>query len=207
MEKPTRQKGNAGRCTKQRSKGRYPLSRKKKHREMRQKKLKELEESVVVVDEVVAESTLDDNPLDLEDENVPTVDETLPDIEMTASCSKMIDIEEEVPAISEDTVSDFCLMDMSILATFVSALSCPECHCTNLNLFDILEKKKGLAKCLQLRCDSCLFTKEFYTSKKIDPPLKNVNKGGGSFMEVNKNSVWLLLELGMNPSKKNFVDI
>ena len=85
------------------------------------------------------------------------------------------------------------------LVTLLSqTCSCPECHCTNLNLFDILEKKKGLAKCLQLRCDSCLFTKEF------DPPLKSVNKGGGSFMEVNIRIVYgcRAIGVGYEPLKK-----
>ena len=58
-------------------------------------------------------------------------------------------------------------MDMSILDTVFSMVSCPQCYCTSLNL--VQNKKQGLFFELKLICGSidCDWCNIFWTSKKI----------------------------------------
>ena len=74
---------------------------------------------------------------------------------------------------------------MPILSNVFQILCCPECHGTNcLLLNEVNEKKKGLARYVQLSCSICLYSYSFYTSKQVNPPKQ--------FMDVDK------LALAMN---------
>ena len=85
-------------------------------------------------------------------------------------------------------------MDMSILADVFASLSCPGCHDTKtLKLRDIFEKKRGLARYLDLECSSCLYVTRFYTSKEVE------RKDGGkrrNMYEVNVRSVYACRQIG-----------
>ena len=71
------------------------------------------------------------------------------------------------------TNSRYLLIDISILADVFMLLSCPGCHSIQyLAFFDINEKKKVLARHLQLSCTVCLYNHTFFTSKQIDLPKK-----------------------------------
>ena len=58
-------------------------------------------------------------------------------------------------------------MDMSILDTVFSMVSCPQCYCTSLNL--VQNEKQGLSFEMKLVCGSidCDWCHIFWTSKKI----------------------------------------
>ena len=57
---------------------------------------------------------------------------------------------------------------MEILSVILSALGCPECCKSELNLGESFLKKKGLASGLLLTCKNCGCSKEFYTSISND---------------------------------------
>ena len=58
---------------------------------------------------------------------------------------------------STTTISGYPLVDASILADVFLTLCCPGCHTVKfLELIDINEKKKGLARQLHLKCTACL---------------------------------------------------
>ena len=84
-------------------------------------------------------------------------------------------------------------------------LSCPGCHSIQyLAFFDINEKKKVLARHLQLSCTVCLYNHTFFTSKQIDLPKKT---------KKDKNFMMCMLELFVDVDKfvlvmsisKNFI--
>ena len=76
---------------------------------------------------------------------------------------------------------------MTILAEVFLMLSCPECHDTkSLQLHDVCEKKRGLARYLQLKCSSCFYVNEFCTSKTVQR--KQRGKGRNMY-EINIRSV------------------
>ena len=59
-------------------------------------------------------------------------------------------------------------MDVNILDGIFNCLACPECYeVETLHLNDTNAKKKGLARLMYLKCNSCTYVKEFYTSKNV----------------------------------------
>ena len=121
------------------------------------------------------------------------------------SISKVLDIiDENIPAIAEDAISGFRLIDMSILASVFISVACPECLSTKaLQLFDVNEKKKGLARLIIVQCKFCPYTMDFYTSKQVEqPPTEDVQKkkGGGKYMEVNLRTVYGMRAIGAGHS-------
>ena len=64
-------------------------------------------------------------------------------------------------------------------------------------------KKKGQARLMYLKCNSCTYVKEFCTSKKIERN-DSEQKGGGKFMEVNLRAVYVMRAIGVGytPLKK-----
>ena len=60
------------------------------------------------------------------------------------------------------------LMDVNILDGIFNCLTCPECYeVETLHLNDTNTKKKGPARLMYLKCNSCTYVKEFYTSKNV----------------------------------------
>ena len=84
-------------------------------------------------------------------------------------------------------------MDVSILDGIFNCLTCPECYEVETHLNDTNRKKKGPARLMYLKCNSCTYVKEFYTSKNVMILSK---KGGGKFMEVNLRAVMVCKLLG-----------
>ena len=122
MGKPTQKRpdGNAGRCTKDRSKRVYANKRKCPNKKKKKAAKSGIEETQIDSIEQVLDLTIDD----LEPESV---DEQRPDIpsNSTVSGSKVVDINSEAPSSSPDAIFGFRLMDMSILAETMKLLSCP----------------------------------------------------------------------------------
>ena len=92
----------------------------------------------------------------------------------TASSSKILDIGSES---HPDILSGYRLMDVNILDGIFNCLACPECYeVETLHLNDTNAKKKGLARLMYLKCNSCTYVKEFYTSKNVVILSKNVEE-------------------------------
>ena len=130
------------------------------------------------------------------------VEEQEPLPEPTISDSKVVDIETALE--EEENPSGYRLIDISILGEVFRSLACPECCATNsLHLYDINKKKKGLARSLVIKCITCPYEKQFWTSKDVDHTPES-NKGGGKFMEVNVRAVYGMraVGLGHTPLKK-----
>ena len=83
----------------------------------------------------------------------------------TASSSKILDIGSES---HPDILSGYRLMDVNILDGIFNCLTCPECYeVETLHLNDTNATKKGPARLTYLKCNSCTYVKEFYTSKNV----------------------------------------
>ena len=106
----------------------------------------------------------------------------------TVSASKIVNTETET--LPDVLLSGFRLMDVNVLADIFTSLACPQCFSTHSQqLHDINDRKKGLARFFQLRCNVCPFVKDFYSSKQVDRHPDN-KKGGEKYMEVNLRAVY-----------------
>ena len=191
-----RNPGNAGRCTKANAKKKYSKKRRYHGKNKKKMHLPDVEESLVVdvcnVDFVVQEES---NVVYVPSAPpVPPAD-PLPPVP-TVSETKIIDIDVDKAAEtpSSSSISGYRLMDMSILAHVFACLSCPGCGDTKtLILRDILEKKRGLARYLELECTSCLYVTQFYTSKNVE---RKEGGKGRKMYEVNVRSVYGCRQIG-----------
>ena len=185
--KRKRNPGNAGRCTKARSKSRYA----KKRKSGKKKAPKQPAD--------LARDTQNDvgNENNNSDQSVPSASK------QTASSSKIVISEIPVtPVKSSDTtnipnapISGYRLVDMSVLATVFHVVSCPGCGGVNcLKLSDIERQKKGLSKQLQLECSACLYIYTFSTSKRVQFP--NEGRGGEKFYDVNARAIYACRQNG-----------
>ena len=151
-----RASGDGGRCTKQRSKQCYTRKRK-----CHDKRKSINDDTVVQVEDQVAHSSINSAPELVEDGTAAVYCEAT----TTASSSKILDIGSES---HPDILSGYRLMDVNILDGIFNCLTCPECYeVETLHLNDANAKKKGLARLMDLKCNSCTYVKEFYTSKNV----------------------------------------
>ena len=86
---------------------------------------------------------------------------------------------------SQEAVSGFRFIDLAQLASLAEQLVCPQCHNSGLVLQENLSQRKGLCSWLDLVCFCCQERISFYTSLQY-----------GSFMEVNRRSVFAAREIG-----------
>ena len=142
--KRIRANGDGGRCTKQRSKQCY--TRKRKYHGKR-KSIND--DTVVQVEDQGAQSSINSAPELVEDGCAAAV---YCEATTTASSSKILDIGSES---HPDILSGYRLMDVNILGIF-NCLVCPECYeVETLHLNDTNAKKKGLARLMYLKFNSC----------------------------------------------------
>ena len=152
--KRIRASGDAGRCTK-RSKQRY--TRKRKYHGKR-KSIND--DTVVQAEDQGAHSSINSAP-ELVEDGVTAVNCEA----TTTASSKILDIGSES---HPDILSGYRLMDVNILHGIFNCLTCAECYeVETLHLNDTNAKKKGLARLMYLKCNSCTYVKEFYTSKNV----------------------------------------
>ena len=187
-KKRERDSGNAGRCSKVRSKRNYAKKRKYHG------KGKKANNEENVGDNISSQ----DNNTQLVELAAETTNIT------TASSSKIIDIPVEDTATSSSTKgllyqqtvvppSGYRLIDISILANIFRVVCCPECKDTKtLQLSDINDEKKGLARLLKLQCTSCLYTKTFFTAKQLGTS----EKGGRKSFDVNVRTGYASRQIG-----------
>ena len=186
-----RTQGDAGRCKKQRSRQRYAKKR-RFHGKKKQEVVSEVEdlsplehqeqqeETVVIQSEEAGK----DGPSELPPQS-ESAEKDGPSQPPTISEVKVIDIDidmEQQQQTNSDAPSGYRLIDVSILADVFCQLSCPECCATNsIQLEDVSERKKGLARFMRLKCEYCPYSNDFFTSKEVEknPPV-NKNKGGGN---------------------------
>ena len=180
-----RDTGDAGRCTKARSKKNYSKKR-KYHGKNKQKKEDIVDAVASAIDEVTENVTQELTP-----DPVPVP--KLIDINQVPGASDPFVEEEQSsqPPPSEiPPVEGYRFIDMSMLAEVFQMLGCPGCKAVNtLRLSDADEKKKDLARFLTLSCQACLYQHQFYTSKQVDPIPTETNKGGQRFYDVNVRTV------------------
>ena len=86
----------------------------------------------------------------------------------------------------------YLLINMSVLQVIVELIGkCPQCP-GKLEIFNDLERRKGFAYLLKLRCKECLWEYDIYTSSKVC----NSNKVGPKFIEMNLRMVLAFREIG-----------
>ena len=164
---------------------------------MAKQKQDAVEEEDMSFEEVVREANFSIQEVEEEVENVDTITEAVPE---AASTSKVIDIEPDIPLGGEPVTSGFRLVDMEILGSVINCLAYPECFgSSSLQLHDINEKKKGLARLLEISCTTCPYKQEFYTSKQVKKHLEEDQKeeGGGKHMEINLRAVYGMRSIGV----------
>ena len=118
---------------------------------------------ITVAEEMVVEERVD--------ECIIGESSTMDDVEegpskQTISESKVEEI--PLPDVAEGFIAPtgYRVMDMSILGSVLSMVSCPQCFCTSLNIVE--KRKQGLAFELKLVCSrfDCDLCHIFWTSKK-----------------------------------------
>ena len=129
-----RGKGNSGRYAKQRSKKLYSKKRRNPN------KGKKLVPKVDVEQLLIAEENPTEQQINV---NVH--------IDTTVSSDNVELIEPPKDSVSP---TGFRLIDLSILSNVFTLLACPNCLYTNTcQLIDIEEKKKGLSRYMQVKCN------------------------------------------------------
>ena len=80
------------------------------------------------------------------------------------------------------------------LSDVFSLLACPNCLTTNTcKLLDIEDKKKGLARFMQIKCRDYKFKQSFYTSFQV----KDNRRRGMKTMEINVRAVYGFRSIGI----------
>ena len=181
----TRGKGDAGRCTKQRSKKVYAKKRKTPNKNKKQAATKQPVSDVNIV-EVEPNCSTEAN-------EVESIEST-----KTASTEKVVDI--EVPEVKEQPISGFRLLEMTILSKVLSILACPDCKNTfSLSLYEIVSQKIGLSSYLSIKCDVCDFSHQFYSSPSVTSSPDERRRGKKS-MEINIRAVYGFRRIGIGHS-------
>ena len=176
-----REKGDSGRCKKQRSKKVYGKKRKNPNKG---KKL--------------APKPASATPTGSSDKNRATDNLTKNNANLlntTASCSKLADI--DINKDKDNLISGFRLLEMSILSNVLSLLACPDCYgIGTMKLSDNVQKKKGLSSFLSIICGNCSFIHGFYTSPQVATSSDKKGRGVNA-MEINIRAVYGFRHIGI----------
>ena len=86
----------------------------------------------------------------------------------TVSERKVETIENSEPTFDERSITGNRIVDMELFAAVIHMLGCLFCKNTSITLREGYEKKKGLASFLTVKCRSCDFCTDFYTSRLYD---------------------------------------
>ena len=81
---------------------------------------------------------------------------------------KIETIDNSKPTFDERSITGNRIVDMELFAAVIHMLGCPFCKNTSIVLQEDYEKKKGLASLLTVKCTSCNFFTDFYTSRSYD---------------------------------------
>lgn len=189
-----------------RVKKRTSISNRRKFSGNRYTKLNEAKSSAVATTEATGEGTVlsQQETVDME---VASTSESLE--QQVASQSKVEEIETETIKHT-DNITGNRIIDMEILSDVMKTLCCPQCNNNRLRLNEKFSKKQGFASLLSLKCRSCGYVKEFYTSKQHEGKRFDINKRfvygmrscgqGYAFLEKFTS----LLDMPRPMTKKNF---
>ena len=178
IDQRNREKGGAGRCTKQSNKKRYSKKRKGKKKTQKADK------------NSVPSETAENQHLDITIE--PAQIKTI----TTASTEKVTDIKTDDNR-EHSTISGFRFLEMSILSKVLSLLACPSCkNVCCLELSDVSAKKLGFSSFLRIKCDVCDFLHEFYTSPQVSTSLDKRRRGKNA-MEINVRTIYSFRNIGI----------
>ena len=175
-----REKGDSGRCKKQRSEKMYS---KKRIRPNKNKK----PAPKVIADDVDIEQQNQIEHIDIEIENVSAP--------QTVSSSRMEDI--EMNKNERESIRRFRLIEMSIFSKVLSSLACLNCYNTSsLKLIDVADKKKKLYSYLKVYCDDCAFVHKFCTSPVVTRN-NYICRGKNTMLEINARAVYGIRSIGI----------
>ena len=65
-----------------------------------------------------------------------------------------------------DPITGYRVIDTELLAVAFAQLSCPACSNNTITLREKNSKKYGLASCLRIKCTTCEYSYDFYTSRR-----------------------------------------
>ena len=85
-------------------------------------------------------------------------------------------------------INGYILVDKEILADLFKLMMCPSCQQCNITLVEAPLKKQGLSTLLTLKCSSCDFAKENYSSRRV-----NKNKS----FDINLRIVYTMRACGL----------
>ena len=198
MEAKTKAKsgtGNAGRCTKARSKARYARKRRFHGKIKSRNATIEQEQPVkqtTTMSPPTSNATTVTNRSDTTNKS-PSTTAKSGTSSKTISDAKVIDLLSD-KVVDDTEISGYRLVDASILSLIFKSLCCPDCKNGDcLQLYDLASKKKGLARCLELKCSCCSYTRTFYTSKELTR--KDGGKGRNKY-EINVRAVYACRQIG-----------
>ena len=105
----------------------------------------------------------------------------------------------ELVELSKDStlLTKFKFIDLSILSYVFSLLTCQ--NCSALKFEDIEDKKKGLARFMQIKCRHCEINHRFSASSQIDTTKDNRCRGMKT-MEINVRAVYSFWSIGVGHS-------
>ena len=86
----------------------------------------------------------------------------------TVSERKVETIENSEPTFDERSITGNRIVDMELFAAVIHMLGCPFCKNTSIILQEDYDKKKRLASLLTVKCTSCDFCTDFYTSRSYN---------------------------------------
>ena len=115
--------------------------------------------------------------------------------EPQSSSSRKLERSRNEYPLEQDTneLDCFVLFSLSILQTIFGIIACPECKQNGVLLEEVSAKKQGLSVAFILKCSSCLWEHEFFSSQYASIPGKNKKNS----MEINIRSVLALRNLGI----------
>ena len=115
-------------------------------------------------------------------------------MEATASFSKAQDNPDGNN--TENIMSGYRLIDITIFKSLISSLACPDCLTVSLEMVEQLPKKKGFASYFSTVCSKCNYSINLYSSKTFSPNLSKKKVGMKSF-EANLRMVYAMRSNGI----------
>ena len=115
-------------------------------------------------------------------------------MESTDSFSKVRDIPDGNN--SENIMSGYRLIDITIFKSLISSLACPDCLTVSLEMVEQLPKKKDFASYLSIVGSKCNYSRNLYSSKTFSPNLSKKKVGMKSF-EANLIMVYAMRSNGI----------
>ena len=94
--------------------------------------------------------------------------ESTSDTTVPASTRKINLGNKDAADLNKNEVQGYRFINLEILGSIFKLLPCKECCECQLMLIEDDSQRMGCASCLSVKCSSCGWSEEFYTSEKID---------------------------------------